>query len=296
MKKIKLQGTITALVTPFKKDGSIDFASFDKLIDYQVENKIEGIVICGSTGESATLTLKEKMALIVHTVEYAAGRILVIAGTGSNETEQSLNMTHYAYEHGADAVLLVVPYYNKPTQDGLFEHFRLIAHSVDIPQILYNVPGRTGTNMLAETQVRIAEECPTVIGTKEASGNLEQMMQIIKHAPNHFNLLSGDDVLTIPIISIGGKGIISVIANYAPKDFGECVRLALRGKYSEAMKIHYQLFELMKLNFIESNPAPAKCALSLMGKIKDSIRLPLLPVSIENKKKIKEALIKAELL
>jgi 4-hydroxy-tetrahydrodipicolinate synthase len=296
MNKLTLQGTYTALVTPFKDDGSVDFNTLKRLINYQIDNGANGIVVCGSTGESATLLTKEKTSIIIKAVEYAAGRIPVIAGTGTNETEYTLHLSTIAKEHGADAILLVTPYYNKPTQEGLFEHFRLIAQQVDIPIILYNIPSRTGVNMTAETQLRIAENCKNVIATKEGSGDLIQMMQIIKNAPKHFSLLAGDDIFALPAISIGAKGVVSTISNYAPKQFSACVKAALDGNYKEAMKLHYSLFELMKLNGIETNPIPTKFALSLMGLIKEKYRLPLIQMQLQNKKKMKAALSKAGLM
>ncbi|MBI5325435.1 MAG: 4-hydroxy-tetrahydrodipicolinate synthase [Ignavibacteriae bacterium] len=297
MKNFTARGTFTALVTPFKNDGSVDFKTLQKLIDFQIKNKVEGIVVCGSTGEGATLTLKEKMAIFKEAVVFAKGRVPIIAATGTYETEESLNMTIYAREHGAAAALIVVPYYIRPTQFALFEHFRIIAASVsDLPIILYNIPGRTGVNMLAETQLAVANACPNVIATKEASGNLVQMMDIIKNSPKHFSLLAGDDSLALPVIAAGGKGIVSVISNYAPKKFGDMIRNALEGKFAEAKKVHYDLFEMMEMNFIEPNPAPVKCAMSLMKMIKSQIRMPLLPVSAENRKKIQSALVKSGLM
>lgn len=296
MKQVKLSGTITALVTPFKKNGEVDYLNFCELIDFQVKNGTDAVVVCGSTGESATLTTDEKKHLIAKAVEHFSGKITIIAGTGTNATESTLALSQFAEEHGADGLLVVTPYYNKPTQDGLFEHYRLVAERVDLPLILYNVPGRTGINMLPKTQIRIAEACPNVVATKEASGNIEQMMEIIKNAPAHFSLLSGDDALTLPIILIGGKGIVSVIANYAPRQFSTMVNLALKGKHKEALKIHYELFELMQMNFVESNPIPVKCAMSLMGMVQEIYRKPLMPIKPDNKKKMKEALVRAGLV
>ena len=296
MNKLTLQGTITALVTPFDEKGEIDYDALKKLIDFQIDQGIDGILICGSTGESATLTLKEKMSIISRAVEFVDGRTPLIAGTGSNETQSTMDLSLFAKEHGADAVLIVAPYYNKPTQDGVFEHYRLIAEHVDIPQIIYNVPGRTGLNIHPETQLRIAESCKNVIATKEASGNIEQMMQIINHAPDHFTLLSGDDALTLSILAIGGKGIISVLSNYAPAALGECVKAALAGDFKTASKLHYDLFELMRLNFIESNPIPVKSALAMMGFVHEVYRLPLLTIRPENKEKLQIAMEKAGLL
>ncbi len=296
MGKLTLTGTTTALVTPFKRDGSVDYDSLQKLIELQIENKVEAICVCGSTGESATLTIKEKQAIIIKSVEYADGKVPIIAGTGSNDTEMAMNLSVTAKEYGADGILVVTPYYNKPTQEGLFEHYKIIADNSPLPIILYNVPGRTGVNMLPETQLKIVDACPNVVATKEASGDLIQMMEIIKNAPDGFSLLSGDDALAIPAISIGAKGVVSVISNYAPLQFGNLVRLALKGKYKEALKIHYELFDLMELNFIESNPTPVKAIMSIMGMIKPTIRLPLLLLKKENEKKIKDALKKANLI
>jgi 4-hydroxy-tetrahydrodipicolinate synthase len=296
MTKFTPVGTFTALITPFNSKGEVDFKALKKLIDFQIENGVDGIVVCATTGESATLTLKEKQAIIIESVEYAQGRIPIIAGTGTNETQLSMNLTIFAKEFGASACLLVAPYYNKPNQQGLYEHFRLIATEVDIPIILYNVPGRTGVNITAQTQVRLANDCPNIVATKEASGNMEQIMTIIKEAPKDFAVLSGDDALTLPIIAAGGKGVVSVISNYAPKEFSQMVRLALENKFEQAREIHYKLFELMQLNFIEPNPIPVKFIMSQLGFTKESYRLPLLPLSKERKKTIKEALKRANLI
>lgn len=292
----KLNGTITALVTPFKKDLSIDFDAFERLVRHQINSKVEGLVICGSTGESATLSKTEKIALIVKATEIAAGKVPIIAGTGSNNTFDTIDLTILAKEQGADGVLLVAPYYNKPTQEGLYHHYMAVAEKVDIPIIIYNVPGRSGVNIHAETQLRLAEECKQIVATKEASGDLEQMSQIIKYSPEGFNLFSGDDVLTLPVISIGGKGVISVISNYAPAEFSEMTRLALKGKWAQAREIHYKLLDLMIMNFVESNPIPVKSALAQMGMLKDYLRLPLVPITTGNKKLIKTALQEAGLL
>jgi 4-hydroxy-tetrahydrodipicolinate synthase len=276
-------GTATALVTPFLSDESIDFDSLGRLIDIQIEQGIEAIVSCGSTGEAATLSFQEKVALIRFTIEKAAGRVKIIAGTGSNDTRATITLTRTAKDLGADAVLLVAPYYNKPTQNGFFEHFRAIAEAVDIPQIIYNVPPRTGSNILAETQLRIAESNKNIIATKEASANLEQIIEIIAHSPAHFSVLAGDDSLALPVIACGGKGAIAVISNYAPKRFGDLVRAALRGDYDEARQLLFGLLPMMQLNFIESNPIPVKYILSQLGLIGEHYRLPLTPASSASK-------------
>lgn len=296
MAKHKFEGTITAIVTPFKKDLNIDFEKFKKLIEFQIENGVDGIVVCGSTGESATLSAKEKISLILTAIETVNGRVKVIAGTGTNNTAESIDMTTLAKEHGADGVLIVAPYYNKPTQEGLYNHYRAIADSNDIPVIIYNVPSRAVVNIHPEIQLKLAEDCPNIVATKEASGNLEQMSEIIRNAPEKFVLLSGDDALTLPIISIGGRGVVSVISNYTPKKFSEMVNYALKGKYNEARKIHYELFELMKLNFIEPNPIPVKAALSKIGLIDNYLRLPLMPITKKNSLIINKALEKVGLI
>ncbi|MGB9852545.1 MAG: 4-hydroxy-tetrahydrodipicolinate synthase [Candidatus Kapaibacteriota bacterium] len=296
MNEFKPVGTFTALITPFNNKGEVDFKALKKLIDFQIENGVDGVVVCATTGESATLSLKEKQAIIIKSVEFAKDRIPIIAGTGTNETELTLDLTIFAKEHGASACLLVAPYYNKPNQDGLYEHFRLVATTVDIPIILYNVPSRTGVNISDSTQIRLAKDCPNIVATKEASGNLEQIMNIIADAPANFSVLSGDDSLTLPILALGGKGVVSVISNYAPRQFSEMVRLALQNKIEEARAIHYNLLELMKLNFIEPNPIPVKYIMSLLGFTKEMYRLPLLPLSNQVKNKIKDKLKFAKII
>jgi len=296
MMNIPLMGTITALVTPMHKDGSIDSESLKKLIDYQIAGQISAIVPCGSTGESATMTFAEKCEVIRITVEHAAGRVPVIAGTGSNDTAAAIALTKEAQSIGADAVLLVSPFYNKPTQRGLIAHYSAIAESCDIPQILYNVPGRTASNVTAETQLQLAEQYSHIIATKEASADLEQMMEIIRNRPAHFTVLAGDDTLALPIIAAGGHGVISVLSNYAPAQFSACINAALAGDFTLARNLHYPLFDLMKLNFIETNPIPVKGILSMMGICEENYRLPMQPLLPEHKEILHKALIKAGLL
>lgn len=296
MMTLPLTGTITALVTPMHKDGSIDVESLKKLIDFQIAGNISAIVPCGSTGESATMSLAEKCEVIRITVEHTAGRVPVIAGTGSNDTAAAIALTQEAKSIGADAVLLVSPFYNKPTQRGLIAHFSAIAESCDIPQILYNVPGRTASNVTAETQLQLAETYTHIIATKEASADLEQMMEIIKHRPAHFTLLAGDDSLALPIIAAGGHGVISVLSNYAPAQFGACINAALSGDFEKARSLHYPLFDLMRLNFIETNPIPVKGILAMMGICEEQYRLPMQPLLPENKEKLRQALIQAGIL
>lgn len=289
-------GTGTALVTPFLTDGTIDFPALYRLLDFQIDNEIEYIVIGGSTGESATMSQAEKEVLFKKSIEYVAGRRPIIAGTGSNDTRATIELTKIAVSAGADGILLVSPFYNKPTQKGLIEHFNAIAQSADTSFILYNVPGRTASNMLPETQLAIAEANKNVIATKEASADLEQMMEIIRSAPSHFTLLAGDDSLTLPIIASGGTGTISVISNYAPKQFGDLVRASIAGDFTKAREILYTLLPLMKANFIESNPIPVKAALQLMGMIGLTIRLPLTPATEHTINSMKKALQDAHIL
>lgn len=282
----KFEGTITAIVTPFKKDLTIDFDKFKNLLDFQIENGIDGIVVCGSTGEGATLSHKEKLSLIITAVEHVNGRVPIIAGTGSNNTADTIDLTILAKEHGADGVLLVAPYYNKPTQEGLYNHYEAIATHCDIPIILYNVPSRTNVNISSAIQIKLANDFKNIVATKEASGNLEQMSEIIKHAPPHFHLLSGDDSLTLPIISIGGKGVISVISNYLPKQFSDLVNSALKNKIKEARALHFELLEMMNINFIEPNPIPVKAIMHKLGLIDNHLRLPLMSITKHNLKVI----------
>jgi 4-hydroxy-tetrahydrodipicolinate synthase len=296
MKKNFLRGTTTAIVTPFKSDTSIDFDCFKKLLDFQLENGVKSICVCGSTGESATLSMKEKIALIVTAVEHVGKDATIIAGTGSNDTRATIDLTVLAKEEGVDAVLLVAPYYNKPSQEGIYQHYAAIAEAVDIPQIIYNVPSRTGVNITSATQVTLAKDYKNIVATKEASGDLDQISEIIKHAPSNFKVLAGDDSLAIPIILFGGEGVVSVISNYAPKIFSEMINLALEGDFKSAMNIHYKLLELYALNFVETNPIPVKAALSLMGLVEENYRLPLIPIRPENKKLLQKAMKKIKLI
>lgn len=286
----RLTGTGTALVTPFKANGTIDETSLRGLVDWQIKSKVEFLVPCGSTGESATMTRAERRRVIEIVVDQNSGRVPIIAGTGTNSTLDSLDLTHDAKEVGADAVLLVGPYYNKPTQEGFYQHFKRIVEECNVKAVLYNVPGRTASNMLPETTLRIAEEVENVIAIKEASNNLEQIMQIIKYRPKNFAVLSGEDSLTLPIITAGGDGVISVISNEVPKEYSDMTRAALKGDLKKAQELHYKLFELMKANFYESNPIPVKTALHLMGRIEESLRLPLTKISKPNREKLKEVL------
>jgi 4-hydroxy-tetrahydrodipicolinate synthase len=270
----KIQGAFTAIVTPMR-DGKVDEKSLTDLINFQIDNGIHGLVPCGTTGESATLGFAEHKRVIELTVEVVDGRVPVVAGTGANNTMEAVELTRSAKDSGADAVLSVVPYYNKPSQEGLYQHFKTIIDSVDIPMVLYNVPSRTVTNMLPATVARLAQ-LPNVIAIKEACGCLNQISEIIRLCPDDFIVLSGDDFTSMPTVLIGGKGVISVTSNVYPKAMSELMEAALSGNLAKANEIHYKLFALMGTMFCYPNPAPAKKGLHLMEKIAaPEVRLPM---------------------
>ncbi|MBS1903006.1 MAG: 4-hydroxy-tetrahydrodipicolinate synthase [Bacteroidetes bacterium] len=287
-----IRGTGTAIVTPFTASGEIDYDATKTLLDYQIDGGVEMIVPLGSTGENPTITAAERTRFLAFVTEYVNSRAVVIAGTGTNDTRSSVANTREALELGADAVLAVTPYYNKPTPDGLFAHFSAIAE-VGLPVVLYNVPGRTGLNMSAETTLRCAE-IENVVAVKEASANMEQCMEIIRNSPKGFRLLSGEDNLTVPLISVGGRGVISVTSNVVPSEFSRMVRFALDGQFAEAKAIHYELLDLMKVMFVESNPGPVKAALSMMRLIGEHYRLPLVAMRAESRKRVLEVLMQLE--
>lgn len=283
------RGVATALVTPMTLTGEIDTDSLRQLVEFQISGGVNGLVPCGTTGESATLSHPEHHHVMDIVAEQANGRVPIIVGAGSNSTREAISLTQHARAIGANAVLSVAPYYNKPTQQGFFEHYKAIVEAVDIPLFVYNVPGRTGSNINAETTLRLAE-LPGIAGIKEASGNIPQVMEILRHRPNNFVLLSGDDALTLPMMSLGADGVISVVANEVPKEFSMMVQYCLAGNFLEARAIHERLLDLMNLNFIDSNPIPAKAALSMMGIIQEAYRLPLTPMSLEHKFQLRRAL------
>lgn len=283
------KGSIVAIVTPFK-NGKVDEKKLKDLIEFQVKNGASGVVPCGTTGESATLSFEEHERVIEITIEEARKRIPVIAGTGSNSTQEAIMLTRHAAGAGADASLQVSPYYNRPTQRGLYAHFKAVADSVNIPIILYNIASRTGVNIEPETIAKLAHDCKNIAGVKEASGNLEQMSRIKQLCPKEFDLISGDDSLTLPILSIGGKGVISVIANIAPKDVAAMVTEFEKGNIEKAQAIHYKLLPLIKAMFIETNPIPVKTAMGLLGMCGPDLRLPLCSMSPDNLEKLKKAL------
>lgn len=283
------RGSIVAIVTPFL-NGKIDEKKLRELIEFQIKNGSTGIVPCGTTGESATLNFQEHDRVIEITIEQVKGRIPVIAGTGSNSTEEAIMLTKHAEKSGAAASLQVSPYYNRPTQKGLYEHFKAIANSVKIPIILYNIAGRTGVNIEPETIAKLANDCKNILGVKEASANLDQMSRIKSICPQNFVLMSGDDSLTLPILSIGGTGVISVVANVVPRDVADMVDAFIKGNIKQAQELHYKLLPLTKALFIETNPIPIKTAMGLMGMCAPDLRLPMCTMMPENLEKLKKAL------
>lgn len=287
-----MRGCATALVTPFRKDGSIDDDCFKKLVERQIKGGVVLLVPCGTTGESVTMSEAERLHVIKMAVEVAKGtKAKVIAGTGSNNTAATIDFTRKTREAGADAALVVAPYYNKPTQSGMFAHFSEIARSVKgFPIVLYNVPSRTSSNVSAATTLRLAVAHENIVATKEASGNFSQVMEIIAGRPKNFKVFSGDDASTLPLISLGADGLVSVCANEIPKKTSKMVEYALSGSYHFARKIHYKILPLMEANFIESSPAPCKFVMREMGLLDENLRLPLVPVEAETRAKLKDVM------
>jgi len=283
-----IKGSIVAIVTPFR-NGKVDEKALGKLIEWHIKEGTDAIVPCGTTGESATLDYKEHYRVIRFTVEVVNKRVPVIAGTGANATDETIMITKEAKKAGADAALLVSPYYNKPTQEGLYRHYKAVADSVKIPIVLYNVPGRTAVNMLPSTVARLAE-IKNVVAIKEATGDLKQVSEIIRLCGDRLAVISGDDFTTLPLLALGGKGVISVTANIAPKQVAQMCALWEQGRHDEARKIHFHLEPLNAAMFIETNPIPAKTALAIMGRIKEEFRLPLCEMSPANKEKLKGVL------
>jgi len=290
------KGSIVAIITPFQKNEEIDSDKLGELISWHIKNKTDAILVCGTTGESATLSHEEHKRVVKIAVEAANGKIPIIAGAGSNSTKEALDLAVYAEKVGASAVLVITPYYNKPTQEGMYQHYKKIASEISLPLIIYNVPGRTGINILPVTVARIYNDCKNVIGIKEASGNLDQITQLMSMVDNKFVLLSGSDEITIPILSVGGAGVVSVVANIAPRQTHNMVNEYLCGHHDKARKIQLELYDLIKALFIETNPIPAKTALGLMGMIDPVLRLPLYKMSEANLDKFKKILKKYELI
>ena len=269
-----------ALITPFKEDGSVDYDALVRLVEYQVQNGVDFLCVLGTTAETPTLTAEEKQKIKKTVIERVNGRVPILLGIGSNGTEGVIDTLKNDDFTGVDAVLVVVPYYNKPSQEGIYQHYKAIATSTNLPLVLYNVPGRTGVNMTAETTLRLARDFENIVAIKEASGNITQMDDIIKNKPANFDVISGDDGITFPLITLGAVGVISVIGNAFPREFSKMVRLALAGDYSSALHIHHSFTELFKLLFVDGNPAGVKAMLSMMGMIENKLRLPLVPTRI----------------
>ena len=292
-----LRGCATALVTPFTSDGAVDEKRLRELMEYQIAGGVRVLVPCGTTGESVTMSDDENRFVIRTTVELSRGRAKVIAGTGSNSTSVTIERSKAARELGVDGVLTVAPYYNKPTQEGLYAHFRAIAEAVSgLPVVIYNVPGRTSSNISADTTLRLARDCDNIVAVKEASGNLSQIMEILRSRPEGFRVISGDDALTLPMIALGADGLISVASNEAPKLMSELNDQALAGHWDEARALHYRLLPLMEANFIESSPGPVKAAMALMGLLEENLRLPLVPVQDKTRARMREVLNELGLL
>ncbi len=290
MSQNKFTGLGIALLTPFKEDESIDFDALGRLLDYQLQNSIDYLVVLGTTAETPTLSEEEKKDVLKFVQEKVNGRVPIVLGCGGNNTRGIVHTLQHDDFTGIDAILSVVPYYNKPSQEGMYQHYKAISEASPVPVILYNVPGRTGVNMLPDTTIRIAREFENVIAIKEACGNMDQINDIIKRKPKDFMVISGDDGITYPLITMGASGVISVIGNAFPKEFGRMVRLALQGEYEQAREIHHKFTDLFDLLFVDGNPAGAKCMLSLMGYIQNKLRLPLVPTRTVTYEKIRDVL------
>jgi len=282
---MQFKGAYTALVTPFK-NGEIDEEAYRALINWQIEQGINGLVPCGTTGESATLSHDEHKRVVEICVDEVKGRVPVLAGAGSNNTAEAVLLTKYAKDAGADGALLITPYYNKPTQAGLLAHFKAIAKEVSIPMIVYNVPGRTGLNVLPETMAKLFKEIPDVVGCKEATADLKQVSEIYEYCGQDFQLLSGDDFTVLPLLAVGGCGVISVVSNIVPDKMAGMCKAYFEGDMKEAQKLHYEMAPLSRAMFLETNPIPVKTSLSLMGKMDLELRLPLIEMSSDHKKQL----------
>ena len=279
-----------ALITPFKEDGSVDYDSLLRLVEYQVQNGIDFLCVLGTTAETPTLTSEEKRKIKSLVIERVNGRVPILLGVGSNCTQTVIDTIKNDDMTGVDALLIAVPYYNKPSQEGIYQHYKAIAQSTRLPIVLYNVPGRTGVNMTAATTLRLAHDFDNIVAIKEASGDISQMDEIIKKKPENFDVISGDDGITFPLITLGAVGVISVIGNAFPREFSRMTRLALAGDYSSALTIHHQFTELFKLLFVDGNPAGVKAMLSMMGMIENKLRLPLVPTRITTYEEMRKVL------
>ncbi len=285
-----------ALITPFNEDETIDFPALARLIEYQIQNGIDYLVALGTTAETPTLTEDEKARTRAFIIEKVNGRVPIVLGLGGNNTNAIVENLKTQNFDGIDAILSVVPYYNKPSQEGIYQHYKAIASATKLPVILYNVPGRTGVNMTAETTLRLARDFDNIVAIKEASGNITQMDDIIKNKPSDFMVISGDDGITFPLITLGAVGVISVIGNAFPREFSRMVRLALNGDYASALTIHHRFTELFSLLFVDGNPAGVKCLLHAMGYIQNQLRLPLVPTRITTYEKIRDVLQKLNIV
>ncbi len=286
MAVFSLEGLGVAMITPFKKDKSVDFEALGRIIDRLLKDKVDYIVVLGTTGETPALFPDEKKQIRDFVLQRVDGRVPLVLGLGGNNTIGVVRELSEIDLTGFSAILSVVPFYNKPSQEGIYQHYRAIAEASPVPVILYNVPGRTGVNMTASTTLRIAKEVPNVIGVKEASGNFSQIEEIIKNKPSSFQVISGDDSITYPLMTLGAVGVISVIGNAFPAEFGKMVRLCLQGKYQEALPIHFEFTELFNLLFVDGNPAGVKCTLNAMGIIENELRLPLVPTRLSTNEEI----------
>ena len=284
------KGLGIALITPFCEDGSVDYTALKRLVQYQLDNGVDFFCILATTGETPTLTAEEKKTIKDLIVGMVRGRVPILMGCGGNNTAAVVHELKTGDFQGIDGILSVCPYYNKPSQEGLYQHFKAIAAATTLPVVLYNVPGRTGINMKAETTVRLAHDCANIVAIKEASGNLEQVDEIIKNKPQHFDVISGDDALTFPMVSCGAVGVISVIGNALPREFSKMIRLQMRGEYDPARKIHHRFIDLFSLLFVDGNPAGVKAMLHEMGFIENVLRLPLVPMRIQNMQRMSEIL------
>lgn len=286
----RLKGMGVALITPFKEDGSVDYDSLLRLVEYQVQNGIDFLCVLGTTAETPTLTAEEKRKIKSLVIERVNGRVPILLGVGSNCTQTVIDTIKNDDMTGVDALLIAVPYYNKPSQEGIYQHYKAIAQSTKLPIVLYNVPGRTGVNMTAATTLRLAHDFNNIVAIKEASGDISQMDEIIKKKPENFDVISGDDGITFPLITLGAVGVISVIGNAFPREFSRMTRLALAGDYNSALTIHHQFTELFKLLFVDGNPAGVKAMLSMMGMIENKLRLPLVPTRITTYEEMRKVL------
>jgi 4-hydroxy-tetrahydrodipicolinate synthase len=289
------QGSIVALVTPFR-GGRVDEVKLKELVEMHAAQGTDGIVPCGTTGESPTLSHDEHRRVVEIVIEAARGRLHVIAGTGSNATSEAIELTGHAKKAGATAALVVNPYYNRPTQEGLYRHFRAVAEAVDIPILLYNIAGRTAVNLETDTLVRLVKDCPNIVGVKEASGSLDQMTQVILSCGPDFSVLSGDDNITLPLMSVGGRGVISVIANFVPRETAEMTHAALAGDWKLARELHLKLFPLSRAVFMETNPIPVKEAMGMMGMLEPEFRLPMCPMGAANRERLRAVLVRHGLI